>query len=138
MSGLKTTQTNKDPYEYLNSLEDTQQREDSKKLIEIFKEASGKAPKIWGTNPIIGFGNYTYKRKNDKKTEYAWFNVGFAPRKAAISIYLTCNLEEKEAQLHKLGKCTWGRGCIYVKKLADIDIEVLKQLIIESKDSEWY
>lgn len=134
---LVTTVTNKSVSKFINSIENEGRREDAKALLKIFKEATGKTPKIWGDNFIIGFGKYKYKRKGGKQ-EYEWFNCGFAPRKSNITIYLTCDLSKMESFLKKLGKHSHGKGCLYIKKLDDIHLPTLKKMIAKSKDNSWF
>ena len=133
---LATVETKKSVTAYINSIENEIKRNDAKVLLKLIQKITGKKPKIWGDNSIIGFGKYKYTRKG-KKEELEWFNVGFAPRKANTTIYLTYYLEKEEALLKKLGKCTWGKGCLYIKKLEDIDLKILEKLIAKSKDAQW-
>jgi hypothetical protein len=133
---LANKETNKSVSDFLNSIKDEEKREDSKKLSKIIQKITGKKPKIWGNNFFIGFGKYKYKRK-DSKEELEWFNVGFAPRKTNITLYLTCYLE-KEPLIKKLGKCKHAKGCLYINSLKDIDLDVLKKLITKYKDGSWY
>jgi hypothetical protein len=133
---LKTTETNKSVPAFIKSIKDETIKEDSKKLVKIFQTITGKKPKIWGDNNMIGFGKYKYKRKNSKE-EFEYFNAGFAPRKNNITIYLTCYLE-KEPLIKKLGKIKHGKGCLYIKKLDDVDMDVLKKLIKKYKDGKWF
>jgi hypothetical protein len=137
MAALATQETNKNVSDYIESIENDTKRNDSKTLIKIMSEITGYEPKIWGDYFIIGFGKYKYKRKNGKE-EYEWFNVGFAPRKSKMTIYLTFDISKEQELTSQLGKCKWGKGCLYVNKLADIDLEVLKQLITKSKAATWY
>jgi hypothetical protein len=111
-------------------------KNDSKKLIKIIQKITNEKPKIWGNNNFIGFGNYKYSRKGSKE-ELEWFKVGLAPRKDKISLYVTCYLN-KEPLVEKLGKCKWGKGCIYIKKLDDINLDVLEKLIRKYKNTSWY
>ncbi len=101
------------------------------------KDTTGMEPKIWGDNFIIGFGKYSYQRKGNKEL-FEWFNIGFAPRKNKITIYLTFDISKYESLTKKLGKCKWGKGCLYINKLDDVDLKVLKQLIEIGKNSQWY
>jgi len=133
---LATVETNKSVKELINSIENDQKREDIKQLVKIFQEITGKKPKIWGDNHMIGFGKYKYKRKGGKE-EFEWFNAGFAPRKSNITIYLTCYLE-KEPLVKQLGKYKAGKGCLYIKRLSDIDMSVLKKMITKYKDVQWH
>jgi len=137
MSGLATKETNRSVYAFVETIENTSKKEDSKQLITIMKTITGVEPKIWGDNFIIGFGKYKYKRKGGKE-EFEWFNLGFAPRKTKITIYLTLDISKEENLLSKLGKCKFGKGCLYINKLADVDVEVLKQLIEKSKTNRWH
>ena len=137
MSPLATVETDRSVPEFIASIRNKNKREDSEKLIQIIREITGKEPKIWGDNFIIGFGKYTYRRKGGQE-ELEWFNVGFAPRKKNITLYVTFDISEEEALLDRLGKCRWGKGCLYINKLEDIDLEVLKKIIEKSKDSTWF
>lgn len=105
--------------------------------MKIFQKITGKKPKMWGDNYIIGFGKYKYIRKGGKE-EYEWFNVGFAPRKNNITLYVTYDISEEKALLKKLGKSKWGKGCLYINHLEDVDLEVLAKIISKSKDSSWF
>ncbi len=135
--GLATVETNKSVKKFVDSIEDDSKRDDAKKLVKIFEKITKKRAKIWGDNFIIGFGKYKYKRKNGKE-EFEWFNAGFAPRKDKITIYLTCDISREKAALKKLGKCKFGKGCLYIKKLDDIDVKVLEGLIKKYKDASWF
>ncbi len=137
MAGLATKETQKSVSTFIDSIGNVSKREDSKKLVAIMQETSGYEPKIWGDNFIIGFGKYCYKRKNGKE-EFEWFHVGFAPRKTKITLYLTFDISKEEELLEKLGKCTFGKGCLYINKLADVNLEVLKKLIKKSKVTQWH
>ena len=133
---LKTVETNKSVTEFVNSIENETTRKDTKKLISLIKKITGKSPKIWGDNFIIGFGKYKYHRKNSKE-DFEWFNVGFAPRKTNITVYITCYMDT-EPMVSKLGKYKAGKGCLYIKKLEDINLDVLTKLIKKYKDNKWY
>jgi hypothetical protein len=136
MKTLVNVETNKSVNKFINSIKDETKREDSKKLVKIIQKITGKKPKIWGDNFFIAFGKYKYHRKNSKE-EFEWFNIGFAPRKSNITLYLTCYLD-KEPLIKKLGKCKFGKGCLYISKLDNIDLNVLKKLITKYKDGNWY
>ena len=137
MGGLKTTETGLNVNTLIDNLPLSSIKKDSIIILELMKEVTNKSPKIWGGNSIIGFGNYSYFRKNNK-TEFKWFNIGFAPRKNKITLYLTCDLTKKQGFLKKMGKCKWGKGCLHINKLNDVDLIMLKQLIIEVKDNSYY
>ena len=134
---LATVETNKSVSDFINSIEHESKREDSKKLVTFIQRITGKQPKIWGDNFIVGFGKYCYHRKGSKDG-YEWFNVGFAPRKSNITIYVTYDISQEEDLLKKLGKYRVGKGCLYLNRLQDVDLEVLKKIITKSKDSSWF
>ena len=131
---LKTVETKKSVTKYINSIKEDSKRKDIETLVSLINKITGKKPKLWGT--IIGFGKYNYRRKNSKE-DLEWFNIGLASRKANITLYLTCYLE-KEPLVKKLGKVKLGKGCIYINKLEDVDLNVLKKLITKYKSHEWY
>ena len=137
MGELKTTETELNVNALLSNIPEGNIKKDSIIILELIKEVTNKSPKIWGDNSIIGFGNYSYFRKNNK-TEYKWFNIGCAPRKNKITLYLTFDLTKREEFLKKMGKCKWGKGCLHINKLDDIDLKMLKQLVIEVKDNSYY
>lgn len=136
MAGLATKETNRNVMEFIETIENPSKREDSKILISVMQDITGNEPKIWGDNHLIAFGKYKYKRKGGKE-EFEWFNVGFAPRKTKLTVYLTFDISRQGDLLEKLGKCKWGKGCLYINKLADVNLGVLKQLIEKSKDARW-
>lgn len=133
---LKTVPTTKSVRALISSLKNEQRKKDAKALLKMISRITGKKGVVWGDNFIIGFGKYKYKRKG-KKEELEWFNVGMAPRKDKITLYLTCYLD-KEPMIAKLGKCTHGKGCLHIKRLSDIDMDVLGALVEKYKDESWY
>ena len=134
-TSLKNKETDKDVLGVINAIENETKREDSKQLLELFSEVTGKKAKVWGKN-YIGFGKYTYSRKGSKQ-EHEWFSTGFAAQKAKLTIYVGFYLAEEEKLLSKLGKFKTGKGCIYINRLEDVDTEVLKEIIFKSKDAKW-
>jgi len=131
MAELKTKQTNADVIDFINTFADTEQkRNDSFGLLKLMKDQTGFEPRMWGES-IIGFGSYHYKSERSRQ-EGDWPLVGFSPRKAAISLYVYTGLKEHEHLLKDLGKFKMGKACIYVKKLSDINKEVLGKLIKET------
>ena len=129
MSYLKTKETDSDVSAFINAIEDSIKREDCIKLITMLEDISGFKAKIWGAR-IIGFGSYIYKTKAGKEGE--WFLIGFSPTKANISLHLMFGLEDETELLSKLGKHKMGKGCVYINKLADVDMTILKQLMIKT------
>ena len=127
LAEIKTKQTSASVEDFINTVKDEQKRKDSFVLLEMMKKASDEEPKIWGSS-IIGFGNKRYKSPTSGR-EVDWFLIGFSPRKANLSLYLMLNHKEHAAALKKLGKYKTGGGCIYINKLEDIDLKVLKGMI---------
>lgn len=127
MAKNKTTETDQDVRDFIFSFTDSvQKQKDSLALIELMQEISGFAPKMWGPS-IIGFGNYHYKYASGHEGDAPL--IGFSPRKAALSLYVFTGLAEHEHLLNNLGKFKMGKACIYVKKLDDIDLNELRNLM---------
>lgn len=123
-------ETSENVSKFVEEIEDEKKRQDAYQLIQLFSEETGYEPKMWGTN-IIGFGRYHYKYASGHEGDAA--SIGFSPRKAQFSIYLSQPDNEKRAeQLARLGKHKMGKGCLYIKKIADIDPAVLKELVQDS------
>lgn len=128
---LKTKQTTADVIEFINSFADTEQkRRDSFELLNLMKELTGFEPRMWGQS-IIGFGSYHYKSDRSRQ-EGDWMLIGFSPRKAAISLYVFTGAIEHEYLLEGLGKYKMGKACIYIKKLSDINQDVLQKIAKET------
>lgn len=131
MAELKTKQTNADVTEFINTFADTEQkRNDSFALLKLMQDITGFEPRMWGES-MIGFGSYHYKSERSSQ-QGDWLLVGFSPRKAAISLYVYTGLKEHEHLLKDLGKFKIGKACIYIKKLSDINREVLEEIIKET------
>ncbi|MFY9214223.1 MAG: DUF1801 domain-containing protein [Tissierellaceae bacterium] len=131
MYELKTKETDASVIDFIKSVDNPKRREDALKLLDIFTEVSGYEAKMWGPS-IIGFGSYHYKYTTGHEGDGPV--VGFSPRKAKLSLYLKTGDPENEKILEMLGKHTTGKSCVYVNKLEDIDLEVLKKLIIQTID----
>ncbi|WP_276131648.1 DUF1801 domain-containing protein [Polluticoccus soli] len=127
LAEIKTKATAASVEDFINNVPNEQKRADSLVILEMMKKATGEEPKMWGAS-IIGFGDKRYKSPASGR-EVDWFLIGFAPRKANLSIYLTMDIKKQATALEKLGKYKTGVGCLYINKLADIDIKVLKQMI---------
>lgn len=125
----KTKETQADVAAFLNKIEDAQKRADSIRIAEIMEEVSGFPPKMWGP-AIVGFGTYHFKYDSGREGDF--LIVGFSPRKAEISLYLGTDFEDRDALLAQLGKHKTAKSCIYVKKMADINEEALRELIRRS------
>lgn len=130
---IKTTQTQASVEDFINEFATTpQKKQDGFELLKLMKDHTGYAPKMWGPT-IIGFGVYHYKSEKSRQ-EGDWPLVGFSPRKAAISLYVYCAAPGQDELLQQLGKFTMGKGCVYVKKLSDINVDVLKKMITGTID----
>lgn len=121
---IKTTETSASVEKFLSGVKNEQQRKDSFAIVEMMKKATGAEPKMWGSS-IIGFGNKVYTSPATGRS-VDWFLIGFAPRKANISLYLVTDLKKRAEGLEKLGKYKTDGGCIYINKLTDVDVKVLK------------
>jgi hypothetical protein len=129
MAELKTKQTTESVEKFLNNLADDQRRKDCFRLLEIMKAATKAEPAMWGTS-IVGFGRYQYAYKSGRALE--WFLTGFSPRKQDLTLYIMPGLERYPSLMKKLGKHKTGKSCLYIKKLEDVDLPTLKQLIKQS------
>ncbi len=124
---IKTKPTALSVEEFINNIPDEQKRKDSFVLLEMMKKATGEDPVIW-SNSMIGFGNKRYKSPATGR-EVDWLRIGFSPRKANLSLYLSISLQEHATALEKLGKHKTGAGCLYINKLEEIDLKILKGMI---------
>lgn len=129
MYELKTKENDSSVIEFIEAVENPRKREDTYKLLDIFIETTGFEAKMWGPS-IIGFGSYHYKYKTGHEGDAPL--VGFSPRKAKISLYFATGDPDREKLLESFGKHTSGKACVYINKVADIDVEVLKELIRQS------
>jgi hypothetical protein len=136
MADIKTKPTANSVEDFINTVNNEQKRKDSLVLVEMMKKASSKEPKMWGSS-LIGFGNVKVKSPRTGR-EVDWLRIGFSPRKANFSLYLTGVIKKQEALLKKLGKHKTGVGCLYINKLEDVDIEVLQELIEASLEAGFF
>ncbi len=132
MAENKTQETDTAIEDFIASVEPEAKREDAKVLDALFRKVTGEEPKMWGPS-IIGYGKYHYKYASGREGD--WMRTGFSPRKAKHSLYLTggyCDelaAGERKEILERLGKHSEGKSCLYINKLADIDLEVLEEMI---------
>ncbi len=126
MEENKTTATHAPVADFIANIDDEKRRADCAALVEIFQKATEAEPRMWGPS-IVGFGDYHYRYESGREGDT--FYAGFSPRKAAITLYFCGYLEFHGEQLAKLGKYKAGKGCLYVKSLADVDAKVLRELI---------
>lgn len=128
----KTVETSASVTAFIDAVPDGTKRDDARRLITIMKNLTGFEPKMWGPS-IIGFGSYHYKYATGREGDAPL--TGFSPRKNELSIYLNAEFSGKEDLLQQLGKHKSGKGCLYIKKLQDIDEKVLEKLIKQSVSS---
>lgn len=125
----KTKETENSVVEFIEAIENVKKRQDAYQLMEIFSETTGYDAKMWGPS-IIGFGSYHYKYASGHEGNAPF--VSFSPRKAKISLYFAPGDPNRDDLLKDFGKHTTGKGCVYINKLADVDLTVLKALIQQS------
>jgi hypothetical protein len=129
MAELKTKKTEASVEDFLNKIKDQDVQQDCFEIAKIMKQATRSDGKMWGSS-IVGFGSRHLKYASGRELD--WMVIGFSPRKANITLYLPGGVENQAALLKQLGKYTTGKGCLYIKKLKDVDTKVLKQLVNES------
>ena len=129
MAELKTKKTGQSVAAFLNAIDDSERRADCKTVAKMMAAASGCKPAMWGT-AIVGYGRYDYQYASGR--EGSWFVCGFSPRKQALTLYIMPGFEKFDALMKKLGEYKTGKSCLYVKSLADVDLDVLQTLITES------
>jgi hypothetical protein len=130
MAAIKTTVNDASVKDFINKVEGDVKRQDSLALLKLFSKVTGEKPKMWGSS-IIGFGQYHYKSERSRQ-EGDWMLTGFSPRKQNLTLYIMQGLTEERDLLKDLGKHKTGGGCLYVNKLADVDMAVLEKLIRKS------
>jgi len=129
MAELKTKPSDLSVEGFLNSIDDKARRRDALSLLDIMQQVTGTKPKMWG-NSIVGFGKRHYRYASGREGD--WFLVGFSPRKANLTLYLSYADIQNEALRQKLGKHKTGKGCLYIKQLADVDLSILREIIGQS------
>jgi hypothetical protein len=138
MAELKTKLNDASVEDFLNKIDDQNKREFSFKILDLMKKVTKAEPKMWGTS-IIGFGTYRYKYKSGQEGD--WMQVGFSPRKQAMTLYIMSGFSRYEELLSKLGKFKTGKSCLYLKKEEDLNFKVLKELVSQSvkyiKNKKW-
>jgi hypothetical protein len=129
MSELQTKVNNASVEKFLNAVADEQARKDCYEILKIMKQVTKEEPKMWGAS-IVGFGSYHYKGASGREGD--WMLTGFSPRKQNLTLYLMHGFNVHKDLLKKLGKYKTSMGCLYIKKLDDVDKKVLKELVAES------
>lgn len=125
---LKTQKNEASVEEFLNQIADENVRADCKKVAEMMEKATGAKPKMWGAN-IVGFGSYQYQNTSGS---YEWMEVAFSPRKQNLTLYIMSGFTKYDELLSKLGKHKTGKSCLYIKRLSDVDENVLTELLESS------
>ncbi len=126
MAELKTKINDKSVDDFLNSVPEEKKRKDSYTIKKIMEEITGEPAKMWGDS-IVGFGSYHYKSKSGQEGD--WMLTAFSPRKQSLTVYIMPGFERYEHLMDQLGKYKTGKSCLYIKKLEDVDMEVLKELV---------
>ena len=126
---LKTKVNDASVTKFIESVTDEQKRNDCFEILKMMKQITKEEPKMWGAS-IVGFGSYHYKGASGREGD--WMLIGFSPRKQNLTMYLMGGFDTHADLLKKLGKYKTSVGCLYVKKLSDVDMSMLKKLIAES------
>lgn len=126
MSQNKTQKTKASAFQFMNAVEDKQQRADAKAIDKMMKAAMGCKGAMWGDS-IVGYGDTELKYASGRELD--WFKIGFSPRKGTMSLYLWCPTPKYDKLLAKLGKHKRSKGCLYINKLTDVDVDVLQQIL---------
>ncbi|MDE2726707.1 MAG: DUF1801 domain-containing protein [Gemmatimonadota bacterium] len=126
MSDIKTRPTDASVEVFIDAVDHPRRREDARTLLELMQRVTGEEPVMWGPS-IVGYGSYHYRYASGQEAD--WPVVGFSPRKQNLSIYIMTGFEESDELLSRLGKHKTGKSCLYVNKLADVDLDVLERLV---------
>jgi len=129
MAELKTQPTGKSVKDFIDGIKDDARRRDCRTIMKIMRKATKARPKMWGGN-IVGYGKYRYKYASGREGE--WFTAGFAPRAQNVTLYIMSGFGEYQTLMKKLGKHTKGKSCLHIKRLEDIDLTVLEELVERS------
>ncbi len=126
MAELKTTKNDGDVEAFLNGVEDDERRTDAFTVLELMRDVTGSEPRMWGDS-IVGFGEYTYRYASGRTGE--WLATGFSPRKQALTLYIMPGFERYQELMVRLGKYKTGKSCLYIKRLGDVDLTALRELV---------
>jgi hypothetical protein len=126
---IKTRVNDASVTDFLNGVPDEQKRKDSFEILKLMQQVTQEEPRMWGP-AIVGFGAYHYKYESGREGDSP--RVGFSPRKQNLTLYILPGLDRNQALMKKLGKHTTGKYCLYIKRLSDVNVDVLKELIAES------
>jgi hypothetical protein len=126
MAELKTQPNDRSVEEFLSGVADVRKRQDCFTLLALMQEVTGQAPRMWGDS-MVGFGAYHYTYASGREGD--WFVTGFSPRKQNLTLYIMAGFDQYDELMQRLGKHTTGKSCLYVKRLSDIDLSVLRELV---------
>jgi Domain of unknown function (DU1801) len=132
MAELKTQKNDASVDEFIAGVPDERKRADCQQLVAMMREVTGEQPVMWGTS-MVGFGSYHYRYASGRQGD--WFRVGFSPRKQNLTLYLMSGFDGEADLLDELGPHSTGKACLYLKRLADVDVDVLRELVRRSMDS---
>ena len=127
MAELKTKQNSFSVEGYINSISDKQRQADCRIIIDLMKKITGDEPKMWGET-IVGFGNVHLKYGSGREVD--WFKTGFSNRKDSITLYSMYGFISQPELMKKLGKVKTGKGCLYIRRISDIDIGILEEMLV--------
>ena len=131
MAEMKTKKNENDIVDFLNRVENEVRKNDCFRLLDLMKQWTNETPNMWGES-MIGFGSYHYKYESGREGD--WFLTGFSPRKQNLTIYISAGFSEYDEIMKELGKYKTGSSCLYVKRLSDIDTDILKIIVLKSID----
>lgn len=126
MAELKTKPNDGSVEAFLNNVSDPKKRQDSYAVLELMQQVTGEEPVMWGDS-IVGFGSYHYSTKSGQEGD--WFLTGFSPRAQSLTLYIMSGFDQYDELMSKLGKYKTGKACLYVKKIEDVDSDVLRELV---------
>jgi hypothetical protein len=126
---MKTVPSSRDVKEFLDGVADERRRAECRAVMAMMREVTGEEPRLWGAS-MIGFGRYHYRYESGREGD--WFLTGVAPRKGALTVYIMAGFDRYEELMARLGKHTTGKSCLYIKRLEDIDSDVLRELVDRS------
>jgi hypothetical protein len=129
MADLKTKKNDASVKAFLEGIEDDRRRQEGFAMLQLMEEATGEQATMWGSN-IVGFGSYRYKYASGREGE--WFLAGFSPRKQNLTLYIMSGFDGYDALLEELGKHKTGKSCLYINKLGEVDLEILRDLVVRS------
>jgi hypothetical protein len=132
MAELKTKQTEASVSAFLDAVENDQRRADCRVVLDLMRAVTGEEPKLWGPS-IVGFGSYHYKYASGREGD--WFVTGFSPRKQDLTLYIMAGFDRYDELMAKLGKYKTGKSCLYLKRLSDVDLGVLRELVTASVEA---